>query len=136
MKVDVKGRLTIPANVLAALGSGTIFFITSEDGKFARVYPLKVWKEIERRLADAHQRATDKLLLRAKYFGQFVTMDKQGRLLIPMVLREAAHIEGEVDVLGYTKYLDVWNHHSILKTLRRSSVTPQDEQMLNRLLYN
>ena len=72
MKIDVKGRLTIPANVLAAL-----------DGKFARVYPLKVWKEVERRLADAHEPASDKLLVRAKYFGQSVTMDKQGRLLIP-----------------------------------------------------
>ena len=132
MKIDVKGRLTIPANVLAALGSGTEFFITSEDGKFARVYPLKVWKEVERRLADAHEPASDKLLVRAKYFGQSVTMDKQGRLLIPMVLREAAHIEGEVDVLGYTKYLDVWNHHSFLKNLKRSSVTPRDEQVLIR----
>jgi MraZ protein len=83
-----------------------------------------VWKEVERRLADAHEPASDKLLVRAKYFGQSVTMDKQGRLLIPMVLREAVHIEGEVDVLGYTKYLDVWNHHSFLKNLKRSSVTP------------
>jgi len=136
VRVDVKGRLTIPANILAALGSGTDFFITSEDGKFARVYPVKVWKGIERRLADAHQPASEKLLVRAKYFGQFVTMDKQGRLLIPMVLRESAHIEGEVDVLGYTKYLDVWNHDSFLKNLKRSSVTPRDEQVLNRLLYN
>ena len=49
-----------------------------------------------------------------------------------MVLREAAHIEGEVDVLGYTKYLDVWNHHSFLKNLKRSSVTPRDEQVLEQ----
>lgn len=135
MKVDLKGRLTIPASVLAALGSGTKFFITSEDGKFARVYPLKVWKEVERLLEGAHLPESDNLLLRAKYFGQLVTMDRQGRLLIPIVLRQSAHIEGEVDVLGYTKHLDVWNHHSFLKKLRRSLVTPRDEQILNRLLY-
>jgi MraZ protein len=136
VKVDVKGRLTIPANVLAALGTGTDFFITSEDGKFARVYPLKVWREVERQLADAHLPATEKLLVRAKYFGQLVTIDKQGRLLIPIVLRQSAHIEGEVDVLGYRKYLDVWNHHSFLKKLKSTSVTPRDELVLNRLLYN
>jgi MraZ protein len=136
LKVDLKGRLTIPANALAALGSGTEFFITSEDGKFARVYPLKIWKEVEKRLAAAHLPEADNLLVRAKYFGQPVTMDKQGRLLIPMVLRQSAHIAGEVDVLGYTKHLDVWNQHSFLKNLRRSSVTPRDEQMLNKLLYN
>lgn len=136
MKVDVKGRLTIPANVLAAFGSGTEFFITNEDSKFARVYPVKVWKEIERRRADTHQPATGKLLTRAKYFGQSVTIDKQGQVLIPMVLRASAHIEGEVDVLGYAKCLDVWNHQSFLKNLERTSVTPHDEQVLNRLLCN
>ena len=136
MKVDLKGRLTIPANDLAALGSGTQFFITSEDGKFARVYPLKIWKEVERRLAGAHLPEADNLLVRAKYFGQLVTMDRQGRLLIPIVLRQSAHIAGEVDVLGYAKHLDVWNHHTFLKTLKRNSITRQDEQMLNSLLYN
>jgi len=136
VKVDLKGRLTIPANVLAALGSGNEFFITSEDGKFVRVYPLKVWKEVEARLAGAHVPEADNLLVRAKYFGQLVTMDRQGRLLIPIVMRQSAHIEGEVDVLGYTKHLDVWNHRSFLKNLRRSPVTPRDEQMLNGLTYN
>ncbi len=95
-----------------------------------------MWKEVERRLADAHLPTTDKLLVRAKYFGQLVTIDNQGRVLIPIVLRESAHIEGEVDVLGYSKYLDVWNHQSFLKNLERTSVTPHDEQVLNRLLYN
>ena len=117
MRVDQKGRLTIPANVLAALGKGIEFFITSEDGKFARIYPLKVWKRVESRLAGAHLPKSDKLLIRAKYFGQLVTMDKQGRVLIPIVLRLTAHIKGKVDVLGYTKHLDVWNHDSFLKNL-------------------
>ena len=134
MKVDPKGRLTIPANILAALGSGNEFFITSEDGKSARVYPLKVWEEVESLLSGAHLPETDNLLVRAKYYGQMVTMDKQGRVLIPIVLRQSAHIAGEVDVLGYAKYLDVWNHHTFLKSLKLSAVTRQDEQMLESLL--
>jgi DNA-binding transcriptional regulator/RsmH inhibitor MraZ len=69
-------------------------------------------------------------------FGQAVTMDKQGRVLIPIVLRETAHIKGEVDVLGYSKYLEIWNHTSFLKTLKRSSITARDDETLNRILYN
>ena len=138
VKIDPKGRLRIPGNALSALGGCTDFFITSEDGKSARVYPLRIWNEIEKRLASKqlHNSNKEKLLTRAKYFGQTVTIDKQGRVLIPVVLRETAHIKGEVDVLGYSKYLEVWNHSSFLKTLKRSSITAQDEKTLSKILYN
>ena len=129
VKIDSKGRLRIPANARSALGDCTEFFITSEDGESARVYPLRTWNEIEKLLADAHLR-------RAKYFGEAVTMDKQGRVLMPFVLREIAHIKGEVDVFGCSKYLEVWNHTSFLKNLERSSVTARGEETLNRMLYN
>ena len=127
-KIDPKGRLRIPANALAALGGYTEFFITSEDGKSARLYPLRVWKEVEKQLAVTHPRNRNKhqLLMRAKYFGEAVTMDKQGRVLIPVVLRETASIKGEVYVLAYSQYLEVWNHASLLKGLARTSVTVQD----------
>jgi MraZ protein len=128
VKIDAKGRLRIPTNSISALGGCTEFFITSEDGKSAHVYPLKIWNEVERRLTStaAHNGNTQKLLIRAKYFGQIVTMDKHGRVLIPVVLRETAHIKGDVDVLGYSKYLDVWNHTSLLKSMKRNSVTVRD----------
>jgi MraZ protein len=138
VKIDPKGRLRIPVNMLGALGDCTEFFITSEDGESARVYPLNVWKEVEKQLADTRvlDSRKQKLLIRAKYFGQVVTMDKQGRVLIPVILRETAGIRGEVDVLAYSKYLEVWNHGSFLRTLRRSSITVQDENTLQRMLYN
>lgn len=138
VKIDAKGRLRIPANALSELGDCTEFFITSEDGKCARVYPLRIWNGVEKRLAGAHLHNDNKrkLLIRAKYFGQTVTMDKQGRVLIPVVLRETAQIKGDVDLLGYSKYLEVWNHTSFLKSLKRNSMTTRDEETLNRMLYN
>src|SRR5271170_3554296 len=110
-KIDPKGRLRIPANALAVLGDYTELFITSQDGKSARLYPPRIWKEVEKRLAVAHPRNGNKqqLLVRAKYFGGAVTMDKQGRVLIPVVLRETAAIKEEVDALAYSQYLEVWN---------------------------
>jgi DNA-binding transcriptional regulator/RsmH inhibitor MraZ len=56
--------------------------------------------------------------------------------LIPVVLRETAHIKGEVDVLGYSKYLDVWNHTSLLKSMKRNSITVRDGETLNNMLDN
>jgi DNA-binding transcriptional regulator/RsmH inhibitor MraZ len=88
VKIDPKGRLRIPANVRSGAVDCTEFVMTSEHGKSARVYPLRIWHEVEKRLAGArpHGSNKQKLLIRAKYFGQAVTMDKQGRRLIPVVL--------------------------------------------------
>src|SRR5579862_9320520 len=135
-KVDQKGRLKIPAclsNPFKEMGAAC--FITSEDGGCARIYPLPIWNEIEKRLMrhSLHNQQKRKLLLRAKYFGQTVNMDDQGRVLIPVVLRRSALIKGEVDVLDYQNYLEVWNHTRFVRNLRRSPLTEQDETLLNRL---
>jgi MraZ protein len=135
-KVDQKGRLKIPASLsLPFKEMGTACFITSEDGDCARIYPLPIWNEIEKRLMrrSLHNQQKRKLLLRAKYFGQTVNMDDQGRVLIPVVLRRTALIKGEVDVLDYQNYLEVWNHSRFVRNLRRSPVTEQDETLLNSL---
>jgi MraZ protein len=134
VKVDSKGRLTIPSNLLTPFSSAPEFFITSEDGKSARIYPMKVWSRVEKQLIAAHRPESDRLVVRAKYFGQAVTIDKQGRVLIPVILRRTARIRGEVNVFGYAKYLDVWDHGKFVKNLKRSSVTARDEKTLRRLL--
>jgi len=136
VKIDDKGRLKIPANLINGLKElGTEFFIASEDGQSARIYPMRVWAEIEKQLVklSAHDKNMEKLLVRAKYFGQTVNIDAHGRVLIPSLLRKTALIRGEVDVLDYQNYLEVWNHSRFVKNLNRSPVTEQDELLFDRL---
>lgn len=135
-KVDQKGRLKIPVKLLASLKEpGSEFFITSEDGQCVRIYPIQIWYEIEKRMVrlSSHNGNMQKLLIRARYFGQAVKMDHQGRVLIPAVLRETARTKGQVDVLNYYNYLEVWNHVRFAHTLNRSPVTVQDENAVNKL---
>jgi MraZ protein len=135
-KVDQKGRLKIPAGYADGFKDmGDSFFITSEDGQSARIYPLRIWNEIEKRLVRlaTHNRNMQKMLLRAKYFGQTVTMDEHGRVLIPLVLRKTALMRGEVDVFGFQNYLEVWNHVRLVKNLNRSPFTERDEILFERL---
>jgi MraZ protein len=135
-KVDAKGRLKIPVAFLERLREfGQDFYVTSENGDYVRIYPMKVWSEIEERLArlSSHNRTKQKFLTRANYFGQVVQMDRQGRVLIPPILREAAQMKGEVDVLGYLNYLEVWNHARFLENLNKSPITAEDEKTLDDL---
>ena len=135
--IDQKGRLKIPVDLLAALTkSGSEFYVTSESGDSIRIYPMRVWNRFEARLARLclQNRNYQKFLTRAKYFGEAVAPDRQGRVLIPIALRRSAQIRGSVDVLDYLSYLEVWNHSRFLKTLRSNPITPQDENVLNEQL--
>jgi MraZ protein len=134
--VDEKGRLKIPAVFLESLREyGAQFYVTSENGDYVRIYPMKIWNEIEERLArlSSHNRTKQKFLARANYFGQVVDVDRQGRVLIPPILREAAQMKGEVDVLGNLNYLEVWNHARFLENLSKNPITPEDEKILDDL---
>jgi MraZ protein len=135
-KVDEKGRLKIPAAFLEELkGFGDQFYVTSETGETARIYPMKVWEEIEAKLSrlSSHNRTKEKFLTWTNYYGQAVEIDGQGRVLIPPVLREAALMKGEVDVNGNLTYLEVRNHARSLENLNKSHLTEEDWKILDDL---
>ena len=132
-KVDEKGRLKIPSVFLDELKEfGNQFYITSTTGETARIYPMKVWSEIEDKLAQKPSAdvAKRKFLMRTSYFGQVGELDGQGRLLLPAVLREAAQTMGEVDVFGALNYLEVMNHTRVLDKLKNEPYTDADDTAL------
>jgi MraZ protein len=132
-KVDEKGRLKIPSVFLDELKEyGNQFYITSTTGETARIYPLRVWSEIEDKLAQlpSNNVAKRKFLMRTSYFGQQAELDGQGRLLLPAVLREAAQTIGEVDVFGALNYLEVMNHTRVLDQLKNEPYTDADDTAL------
>jgi len=135
-KVDDKGRVKIPAAFLEALREyGNKFYVTSENGDYVRVYPIKIWNEIEEKLArlSSHNRTKQKFLTRTNYYGQVVELDGQGRILVPSILRESAQMRGDVDVLGNLNYLQIWNHTRFLDSLKASPITDDDEKTLDEL---
>lgn len=135
-KVDEKGRVKIPAGFLEALREyGNKFYVTSENGDYVRVYPMKIWSEIEEKLArlSSHNRTKQKFLTRTNYYGQVVELDGQGRILVPSILRESAQMRGDVDVLGNLTYLQIWNHTRFLDNMKGSPITDEDEKILDDL---
>src|ERR1700730_9474544 len=135
-KIDEKGRVKIPAAFLESLREfGNKFFVTSENGDRARIYPKKVWGGIKKKIVPVSSHNTTQMmfLTRPNYYGQVVELDAQGRILVQPILREAAQMKGEVDVLGYLTYLEVWNHARFLENLKASPITDEDLQTLNDL---
>lgn len=134
--VDVKGRLKIPAAFLSGLREqGSKFYVTSQKGDSARIYTMRKWEEIESRLmrAGTYNKQRQKFLARANYFGQEVGIDSQGRVLIPAVLRAAAQLSGEVNVMGELEFLTIWNRARFLENLNNEPPNVEDDKFLEEL---
>ena len=134
-RIDDKGRLKVPNTFRALLEGqyGSALFLTSLTGEYVRIYPMPIWLEIEEKLAKvpSSNPALMRFLDRVSYFGQVGELDTQGRVIIPVRLRESATMSGEVDVLGHVNCLDVWNHDRFLTKLQREPYTDDDARALS-----
>ena len=111
-RVDEKGRLKMPAEFRRELAEEQEFYITSVDGKRVQLYPIAEWVKKEEALENmpSTHPARIRFLDVTSYYGQVTTMDGQGRLVLPQLLREEAKVLGDVVVLGKQGILEVVNH--------------------------
>jgi MraZ protein len=141
--VDEKGRLKLPATFKADLesfatgegGGNRSHYLTSLDGKGARLYPMAIWEAIEARLAQVPgtNPAKRRFLEVTAYYGSEVEPDAQGRFVIPPILREAAQLTGEVAILGQMDHLALWNRSSFEGRLAADPLTTDDLAALAEL---
>ena len=135
-RIDDKGRIKIPNGFRLFVESqyGLELFVTSVTGEYVRLYPMAVWLEIERKLAAVPSTNPSKLrfLDRVNFFGQAVAMDRQGRVVLPQILRETAAMLGEVSVLGLQNHLAVWNQKRLQERLfKKEPFTEEDGRALS-----
>ncbi len=134
-RIDDKGRLKVPNGFRTRIESqwGAELFATSVTGEFVRLYPMAVWLDIERKLAAVPSTHPSKVrfLDRISYFGQAVSLDKQGRVLLPQILRVSAAMAGEVSVLGLQNHLAVWNQKRLNDKFKQQPFTDDDGKALS-----
>lgn len=136
-KIDDKGRLKVPSAFCKVFEStwGRDVFVTSVTGDHAFLYPLPVWEQRENKLLalPSTNVAVGKFLQRVSYYGLQTQLDKQGRLVLPQILREAAVLEGEVVVIGTLDYLAIWNRERLAKQMAQAPMTDADYDELSRM---
>lgn len=129
-KVDDKGRIKIPNAFRRVIEQqyGSDVFITSIDGENGQIYPLPVWQEFLGRISKVPSTslAKRKMLERVNYFGHVATIDTQGRLLVPAILRSVAGLSDDVVVLGNGDHLVVWNDEKMQHRLSSEPLSPED----------
>ena len=108
-KIDAKGRMALPAKLRGQLGPGMVM----ARGQERCVYLLP---QIEfRRIAMQIQRTSMGNKAARDYLRVFLSgavdqePDKQGRILVPQMLRDYANLGTDVVVIGVGTRAEIWN---------------------------
>ncbi|MCI9314959.1 MAG: division/cell wall cluster transcriptional repressor MraZ [Lachnospiraceae bacterium] len=107
--IDAKGRLIIPSKFREALGD--TFVVTKGLDGCLFVYDNEEWNAFEEKL-----KALPITNKEARQFVRFflagaaeVEVDKQGRILVPNILREFAQISKDVVLIGVASRIEIWS---------------------------
>ena len=113
LTVDVKGRVAMPARYRQSLldTSGGQMVITANPSHCLLLYPLPAWLELEQKLMKLPDVDKQSVGLKRLLVGHAteVEMDKQGRLLLPPVLRDFAQLTREAMLVGRINSFELWD---------------------------
>lgn len=109
--IDAKGRIIIPAKYREELGEQ--FTVTPGLDGCLFVYPDPEWAAFVEKLKGLPGTREGRRLQRYFLAGAAaVAMDKQGRVLIPQKLREAAGLTKDIVFVGVITKLEIWSQEN------------------------
>lgn len=108
-RLDEKGRVPIPPKFRRDLKDGLV--LTPGIERCISAYPVAEWRKLAAALTTGPIAASKLRRLNRAIFATAFSMrlDGQGRITIPIPLRQHAGIEDEVVVAGANNYLELWN---------------------------
>ena len=122
--IDAKGRIIVPAKFRESLGDNIV--VTKGLDNYLFVYTSEDWRKFEEKLRTLPLTNKD-----ARKFTRFflagaaeMEIDKQGRILIPSVLREFAALEKDVVLVGVGSRIEIWD-----KARWNESISIYDDDM-------
>lgn len=106
--IDAKGRTIIPARYREDLGN--TFVVTRGLDGCLYLYPLPAWQEFVDKLQHLPSNLKNRQIQRQFLSKAMeVALDKQGRILIPALLRDIANLEKDVVFVGMMNHVEIWD---------------------------
>ena len=114
VNLDSKGRLAVPARFrerLATFDTTDLVITLNPWDRALWLYPLAEWALIEEKLSalsdfDRQARRTKQIM---RGHAADVACDGQGRILLPVELREIAGLQKQAALLGQGNKLEIWD---------------------------
>ena len=128
--LDSKGRLIIPSKFREALGEK--FVITRSLDQCLCIYDMEDWEKFVSRLNSLPYNVKKQRQL-VRFFlsgANEAEADRQGRVLIPGNLREAAGIDKDVVLVGVGSRIEIWSRGSWEENMSSDEINDIAEEML------
>jgi MraZ protein len=112
--IDAKGRVSLPSKfreILASQYSDDRLIITSFTDPCLLAYPATEWQALVKKVSTL-PRFDPRVVQLKRIFISGATeclIDRNGRVLIPPMLRGFAHLEREVIWAGVTDTIEIWS---------------------------
>ncbi len=134
--MDPKGRIIIPTrfrNVLKAGGGDGIMVTTLDNALFS--YTYTEWQKVEEKVLKLHETTRYMRRFRRIFIGgaSDCTCDKQGRILLPPMLRENAGLTKEIALVGQIKHFEIWSKHNYELELKKLEEDLNIEEVSNEI---
>lgn len=115
LKVDGKGRMALPTRcreeLIERCNGAMVVTVNNTSAHCLWLYPLDEWERVEKKINELSSFHPQHIRLKRFFVGHAtdVEMDKTGRILLPPVLREFAHIDKELVFIGQGSKFEIWN---------------------------
>jgi MraZ protein len=112
--LDGKGRMALPSRFresLTVASEGKVVVTIDTGERCLLLYPLFEWEIVQRKLESLPNIVENARRLQRLLIGHAtdIDMDAQGRCLLPAMLREFAHLEKKLVLVGQGNKLEIWS---------------------------
>ncbi len=135
--LDSKGRLSFPSRFKDVLGrfDSELLMVTTW-GKHLRAFPVSEWEVLETTLlTQGKEQPGLASFVRLVVSGiTECSLDKQGRILLPLSLRNEANLKKDVVLTGMLDWVEIWDKEAWIAEHQATQANFEDfEEKLARL---
>ncbi|MBU4263755.1 MAG: division/cell wall cluster transcriptional repressor MraZ [Proteobacteria bacterium] len=134
--LDGKGRLNVPSRFREVLlrEYDDRLLITPPWRTCLRIYPLQEWEQMEATLLSKEKKDPQfQKMIRYLIGGsEECQIDKNGRIILPMHLRNQLDLKKDVVMMGMGPFFEIWDKDT---WQAESSITPQDFNEFDSTLH-
>jgi MraZ protein len=112
LTIDDKGRLAIPARFrqqfIEKFGAQVV--ITRSYLPCVEIYPVATFNDVIQQIDQIPDRKRADLAMRS-FLGhaEHTEIDKQGRVLLPQLLRKLARLDSDAVAVGQMRHIEIWS---------------------------
>lgn len=115
--IDGKGRLALPARIREALSlqnNPSLVLTIDTDEACLLLYPSSEWQIIENKLQSLPSFNTAARRIQRLLIGHAtdIDVDNSGRVLLPQLLRDYAHLDKHAVMIGQGNKFEIWDETS------------------------